>query len=68
MNAPASRWPAPTLSARDGALWLEELPLAEIAARFGTPTYVYSRAALEAAFAAWKDALAGRRADRKSVV
>ena len=62
MNAPASRWPAPTLSARNGALWLEELPLAEIAARVGTPTYVYSRAALEAAFAAWKHALAGRRA------
>ena len=62
MNAPAARWPAPTLSARDGALWLEDLPLAEIAARFGTPTYVYSRAALEAAFAAWKHALAGRRA------
>ena len=61
MNAPASRWPAPTLSAREGALWLEELPLAEIAARFGTPAYVYSRAALETAFAAWKDALAGRR-------
>ena len=62
MNAPAARWPAPTLSARDGALWLEDLPLAEIAARFGTPTYVYSRAALEAAFTAWKDALAGRPA------
>ena len=31
MNAPAARWPAPTLSARDGALWLEDLPLAETA-------------------------------------
>ena len=65
MNAPAPRpasWPVPTLSAREGALWIEDLPLAEIAARFGTPTYVYSKAALEAAFGAWQQALAGRRA------
>lgn len=65
MNAPDTRpaaWPVPTLNAREGALWLEDLPLAEIAARFGTPTYVYSKAALEAAFGAWQEALAGRRA------
>ena len=65
MNAPAPRpasWPVPTLNAREGALWIEDLPLAEIAARFGTPTYVYSKAALEAAFGAWQQALAGRRA------
>jgi len=54
--------PIPTLQARDGALWLEGLALAELAARFGTPTYVYSKAALEAAFASWREALAGRRA------
>jgi len=40
----------------------EEVPLAEIAARFGTPTYVYSRAAIEGAFAAWREALRGRKA------
>jgi diaminopimelate decarboxylase len=65
MNAPDTRtatWPVPTLNAREGALWLEDLPLAEIAARFGTPTYVYSKAALEGAFGAWQQALAGRRA------
>ena len=65
MNAPDTRpatWPVPTLNAREGALWLEDIPLAEIAARFGTPTYVYSKAALEAAFGAWQQALAGRRA------
>lgn len=65
MNAPAPRtpmWPVPTLNARDGALWLEDLPLAEIAVRFGTPTYVYSKSALESAFRAWQNALAGRRA------
>ncbi|MCK2089686.1 diaminopimelate decarboxylase [Thauera aromatica] len=55
-------WPVPTLHAHDGALWLEGLALAELAARFGTPTYVYSKAALEAAFAGWQEALAGRRA------
>ncbi|APR03611.1 diaminopimelate decarboxylase [Thauera chlorobenzoica] len=54
--------PIPTLQARDGALWLEGLALADLAARFGTPTYVYSKAALEAAFASWREALAGRRA------
>ena len=47
---------------RDGALHVEDLPLTEIAARFGTPAYVYSRAALTAAFNAYKDALTGRDA------
>jgi diaminopimelate decarboxylase len=49
-------------SRKNGALHVEALPLAEIAERFGTPTYVYSRAALTAAFNAYKDALAGREA------
>ena len=35
---------------RDGALRVESVPLAAIARRYGTPCYVYSRAALEAAF------------------
>jgi diaminopimelate decarboxylase len=35
---------------RDGALAAEGVPLAEIATRFGTPCFVYSRAALEGAF------------------
>ena len=33
----------------NGQLYAESVPLAEIAERFGTPCYVYSRAALEAA-------------------
>lgn len=49
-------------SRREGVLHVEDLPLPEIAARFGTPTYVYSRAALTAAFNAYKDALTGRDA------
>jgi diaminopimelate decarboxylase len=34
-------------SYRDGHLHAEDIPLAEIAAQFGTPCYVYSRATLE---------------------
>ncbi len=41
---------------------VEGLPLAEIAARFGTPCYVYSRAALEAALEGYRQALRGRDA------
>jgi diaminopimelate decarboxylase len=35
---------------RNGELYAEDLPLSQIAAQFGTPTYVYSRAALTEAF------------------
>jgi diaminopimelate decarboxylase len=35
---------------RDGELAAEEVPLAEIAERYGTPCFVYSRAAIESAF------------------
>jgi diaminopimelate decarboxylase len=45
---------------RDGRLWAESVPLDEIARRFGTPCYVYSRAALESAFRAFAAPLAGR--------
>ena len=44
----------------DGALCLEGVPLAEIAARYGTPTYVYSRNGVEARFRAIDVALSGR--------
>jgi diaminopimelate decarboxylase len=40
-------------------LWSEQVPLAAIAARYGTPCYVYSRAALESHWRAFDDALAG---------
>lgn len=43
----------------DGELWMEGVRLAEVAARFGTPCYVYSRAAIETAWRAFDDALAG---------
>jgi diaminopimelate decarboxylase len=38
-------------------LFVENVPLAEIAARFGTPTYVYSRAALSDAYMQYAEAL-----------
>ncbi|CAG0954575.1 diaminopimelate decarboxylase [Rhodocyclaceae bacterium] len=47
---------------RGGALQVEGVALADIAAKHGTPCYVYSRAALTAAFEAYHAALAGRDA------
>lgn len=44
---------------RNGALYAEDVPLADIAARHGTPTYVYSRATLERHYRAFDRALAG---------
>jgi len=38
------------------------VPLPDIAERYGTPCYVYSRAAIEAAYAQFTGALAGRDA------
>ena len=48
------------LSLRDGVLHAEDVPLPEIARRFGTPVYVYSRASIEAAYAEFAHATAGR--------
>ena len=47
-------------SYRDGTLCAEKVPLVSVAARFGTPCYVYSRAALEAAYREFEHACAGR--------
>ncbi len=47
-----------TLNAIDGALHVEGVSLETLAARFGTPLYVYSRAALEAAWQAYAEAFA----------
>ena len=46
------------LHRRDGRLFLEDVALDELAERFGTPLYVYSRAALESAFQAYAQAFA----------
>ncbi len=46
---------------RGGELHAEALPCAALAERYGTPLYVYSRAAIEAAYAAYAQALSGRQ-------
>jgi diaminopimelate decarboxylase len=47
---------------RKGALCAEQVPLEEIARRFGTPCYVYSRAAIESRYDEFARALASRAA------
>jgi diaminopimelate decarboxylase len=44
---------------RDGQLFAEGVALSAIAERFGTPTYVYSRAHIEAQYCSYTDALQG---------
>ncbi len=41
---------------RDGELFAEGVALSAIAERFGTPTYVYSRAHIEAQYRSYADA------------
>jgi diaminopimelate decarboxylase len=49
----------PSFDYRGGALHAEDVPLDAIAAAHGTPTYVYSSAALVARYRAYVDAFAG---------
>ena len=44
---------------REGSLYAEDVPVSDIAATHGTPCYIYSRAALEAAFEEYQNALDG---------
>tara|TARA_R110001583_G_scaffold195522_2_gene375128 strand:+ start:41653 stop:42915 length:1263 start_codon:yes stop_codon:yes gene_type:complete len=55
-------FPIPTLHREQGELILENVALTTVAERFGTPVYVYSRAALVSAFEAYRNALQGRPA------
>ena len=48
-----------TLQRRDADLFLESVRLADVAERFGTPSYVYSRAAIESSWRAFDEGLAG---------
>ena len=50
------------LLSRNGALFAEDVALADIAERFGTPTFVYSRAAIVSAYAEFAEAARGRHA------
>lgn len=52
----------PHFSYQDGALCAEHTPLTSIAQQFGTPTYVYSKAALVQSYSAYADACSGRDA------
>ena len=45
---------------QNGELYAEQVPLTEIAERYGTPTYVYSRSYLEQQFLSYQSALADR--------
>ena len=47
-------------SYRNGTLCAEKVPLPAVASQFGTPCYVYSRAALESAYRDFEQASAGR--------
>jgi diaminopimelate decarboxylase len=47
-------------SYRNGALCAEKVPLSAVASQFGTPCYVYSRAALESAYLDFEQASSGR--------
>ena len=61
MSRPPALPGAPFLARRaDGTLTLEGHALDELAARFGTPLYVYSRGAMRAALASYEQALQGR--------
>jgi len=51
---------APFLARQGDDLWLDGARLADVAAEFGTPLYVYSRNAMRRAAAAYQHALAGR--------
>ncbi len=51
---------APHFEFRNGALHAEDMPLADLASRFGTPLYVYSRQALRDAWEAYRTAAEGR--------
>ena len=49
-------------SYRNGVLSADELPLTDLAARFGTPCFVYSAASIEDAYREFADALKARAA------
>ena len=53
---------------RAGELHAEDVPLSRIAEEFGTPCYVYSRAALTASYREFQEALAAHPAGRDGLV
>ncbi len=53
---------APHVAYREGALHLEEVSLQAVASQYGTPLFVYSKAAMLAALGAYQSGFAGRNA------
>ena len=53
---------APYVAYRHGALHVEEVALADLASSYGTPLFVYSKAAMLTALAAYQRGFAGRNA------
>lgn len=51
---------SPHLAYRGSQLFIEDLAVADLARRFGTPLYVYSKASMLAALSAYQRALKGR--------
>ena len=51
---------SPQFAYRDGTLHAESRPLVELAERFGTPLFVYSRAALQSAYRAYLEGVGSR--------
>jgi len=51
---------APEVAYRGDSLHLEDLPVSELARRFGTPLYAYSMASMQRALSGYQRALAGR--------
>ena len=63
MSATEARLPGhPQFAFRGGELFAEEVRLGELARAHGTPLFVYSKAAMLAALAAYQRGFAGRRA------
>lgn len=52
----AKEWLPPHFAYREGQLWLEETPLAELAAQYRTPCYVYSARSIREAYKRYWDA------------
>jgi diaminopimelate decarboxylase len=57
-----------SFSRRDNTLHVENASLADLAEEFGTPTYVYSKAALESAYREYADTLAAHPSGRDALV
>jgi len=53
---------SPAIDYRNGILCIDDVPLPAIAERVGTPVYCYSRTAMQAAYARYRDAFAGQDA------